>query len=124
MGIERLFLAQIEEQHLLLLNKAVAYSVDASVEQWLRWVANGAMGLFDLYGKGLMGLRPLPQLMCVEFLVGKDLRPHARGILDFVKGEAEGHPVETFVTRRGLVRFYEGLGFRPLATWMRCDNGR
>lgn len=125
-GIKRLYLRDISENHLRMLNRAVEYSPDSTVEAWLEDVHKGLIALFEITPDGLIGLRKLEggKVLHVVLITGKGLIARAREIMDFVIEEANGATIEAMVSRRGLVRLYERLGFRPLACWMRYDNGR
>ena len=115
--MKRLFLSELSDQHLTWLQKAIEFSNGVKMEDWLEDWQGGELEVFEVIN-GIVGLRRTRLGVFVEFLAGSDMRGSARDILAAVKDVAGGE-VEAFVTRPGLVRFYERLGFKSLGTTMR-----
>lgn len=115
--MKRLFLSDLTDQHLTWLQKAIDFSNGVKMEDWLKDWSDETLAVFEVTN-GIVGLRRTHLGVFVEFLAGSDMRGSARDILAAVK-ETAGGEVEAFVTRPGLVRFYERLGFKSLGTTMR-----
>lgn len=115
--MKRLSLEELTDQHLTWLQKAIEFSNGTKMEEWLEDWQSGKLAVFEVTN-GIVGLRSTRLGIFVEFLAGSDMRGSAHSILAAIREEA-GAPVEAFVTRPGLVRFYERLGFKSLGTTMR-----
>lgn len=120
MHTKRLFLADLTDYHLKLLLKVVEYSRNETIEDWMREVESGYLGMYEICdGKGLIGLKRFSTHVFVSFLVGEELKPYTDQFIPWLKEISGGMPIEALVTRKGLVKYYEMLGFEPLGTWMR-----
>lgn len=115
--MKQLSLRDLNDQHLTWLQKAIEFSNGVKMEDWLEDWSAGKLSVFEVPG-GIVGLRRTRLGVFVEFLAGRDMRGSAKEILASVR-EVAGGEVEAFVTRPGLVKFYERLGFKSLGTTMR-----
>ena len=127
MHTKRLFLQDLTDQHLTLMLRAVEWCYDVKIEEWLERCENGKLAIYELEGKGLIGLQRFNGRIFIEFVVGSGLKPLGPDIIAWIKemcGECE---IDLLVgnSRPGLMRYYERvLGFRPVATWMRYSHGK
>lgn len=118
---KRLLLQDITDEHLTHLQK-VASLVGKDAREWIKEIAEGTLALFEVPG-GVIGLKPEGKHIFVELLAGCHMKEHAEEILASVRELAEGRPVEGFVVNPAVARFYRRLGFVPVGTFMRLDDG-
>lgn len=111
----RLFLPDLGESHLRLLQRAVECSMDADVEQWLHDMRDGNLMLWE-WPQGLLGLRDTGEKLFVEFLVGRGF--DLRKMVAWAKATWPG-PITLFTRSPAHVRLFRRAGFEPVATFMR-----
>lgn len=117
--MRRLRLEEFEDRHLALLQIALEASFDVELDEWLEAIANGKLEAWEV-PNGLLGFSRGDRIF-VWFLAGK--RVPAQLVLDWLKDEAGGKPIDGLVADQRLVRLYRRLGFRALATYVRYDHG-
>ena len=122
MHTQRLFLQDLTPRHLTWLLKAVKWCHDVTIDDWLQGLQEGIIAFYEIEGKGMIGLGRRPECIFVEFLVGENLRPLTEDIVSWLDTVRGTKPLEMMVTRPALIRYYERLGFQPLAMWMRYDG--
>lgn len=89
---------------------------------WVGDIIQGTLELYVLPG-GILGVRGREPLF-VEFLAGKGLnRSVFKAILSLAPDPGSG-PVEAFFINPRLAKVCEKLGWKPVGTYMRFDNGR
>lgn len=114
----QLHLSDLTDQHLLLMQRAAVLAPQPV--DWIADIAENRISVYEVSG-GIIGLRKEPKQVFVEFLAGRDMRPHTKEILQAVRALAKG-PVEGFVVSPALVRFYKKLGFSPVGTYVRLEG--
>lgn len=120
-GYKRLFLADLADEHLRLLQDALEWERPGTSERWLQDIDSGLLAVFELQG-GLIGLRDLGETVHVEFLVGRGLMEGLEENWAEVRSLTGGRPLEICAGRPGAVKVYERLGFKTLCTFMRFDG--
>lgn len=119
---KRLFLPDLTDEHLTLLQRAAILTPDGkTAHDWIAEIAEGTLALFEVPG-GVIGLKREPKQIFVELLAGKGL--DGNGIKRTVLELANGNPVEGFVVNPAAVRLYQRFGFKPVGTFMRFDNAQ
>lgn len=118
---KRLFLPDLTDEHLILLDRAATISPDGkTAKNWLEDIAVGHLALFEVPG-GIIGMKREQKHIFVELLAGEGMKEHAAEVLAAVKELANGSPVEGFVVNPAVARFYQRLGFTPVGTYMRLQ---
>lgn len=118
----RLSLEDLKDQHREWLVTACEGSLDeATIEMYTQAIRTNMMALWDLGGRGIMGLSRTNKVLWVEFVVGKDLESLCEAIVLLLQREASGRRIEALPSRKGMVRVLERLGFKPVSTLMRLS---
>lgn len=118
MGYNRLFLRDLTDRHLTWLTEVVRYAPNTTLEEWLTDIQKGALWLYDLE-IGVIGIRWRQENVIVELIAGDGLIAHKDEIMDWLKREAEGRPIDMWTRRKGGEAIAGALGFRPYVIWMR-----
>lgn len=108
-GYRRLFLHELDANHLRLLIRAVESTPGASGPRWLEMIDNGTLRLWDV-GDGLIGLVEIGDVLWIEVLVGQGLIARRQELFTWL--QSFGMSLEANVHNRALLRVYHSLGFR------------
>jgi hypothetical protein len=120
----RLFLKDITDEHLTHLHRAAIIAPDGkTAKDWIEEIGNGNLALFEVPG-GIIGLKIRRGHAWVELLAGKDMKPHAKELVDTVRTLAGDREIEGFVVNPAVLRVYKSLGFEPVGTFVRLPNGK
>lgn len=92
-------------------------------EVYCRALLDGRLEVYDAFGKGLIGVSKTPDVMWLEFIVGRGLLPkHTPEIIAWLREQAAGRRIEALSHKAPMTRRMIAAGFAPMAQHLRLSD--
>lgn len=94
-------------------------------EVYCEALIDGRLEVYDAFGKGLIGVSKTPDVLWLEFIVGRGLlSKHTPDIIEWLRVQAQGRRIEALSHKAPMTRRMIAAGFQPTAQHLRLSDAQ